>query len=289
MYTECKYYKGRTLPITISDGFQYIPGYFNLILLKQGYLSFNCGQNKIVCSGPSLICLSGNESVSIGALRGSVVSLSFASNFINVHLNDELINFQAYPIIAKEHLFPTFEIFLHRSEIYCGVLPLSEISKNRLNDLFSRMAVLLFEQPTFKWSCKARSELFLIFDIADFNMILLEKGNFDISNMLEAIHVEIDTNLSLLNMFKRFNTTAPTVSRKFKSHFGTTAIKYVLDLRLKLCSYVLAFTDINVNDIAVSYEFNDATYLARMFKKQYGISPYDFRTEKRIARDNYLH
>ncbi|OGO87362.1 MAG: hypothetical protein A2Y15_06290 [Clostridiales bacterium GWF2_36_10] len=288
MYTECKYFKGRNIPITINDGFLYLPDYFNMIFLKQGYLVLNFDKKIIVCNGPSLICLSGKETIINSHIRGSVVSLAFAPKFVNLHLNYNVICSKSYKKIAKEHLFPTFDIFFKHTDIYNGVLPLSHISFKRLTDLFSRIAIQLEEQPIFKWSCKARSELFLIFDMADINLWLLENEGVDIGEMLESIHAEIDTNLSLLNMFKKFNTSAPTVSRKFKNYFGKTAMNYVLNLRLMLCSYVLAFTDININDIAVSYEFNDSTYFSRMFKKHFGISPYDFRTVKRIESDTFL-
>ncbi|PKM62459.1 MAG: hypothetical protein CVU97_05230 [Firmicutes bacterium HGW-Firmicutes-21] len=288
MSTACKYNNGRSMPVDFSNGFSFVTGCFNLILLKQGYLSLLCGQSRIIANGPSLICLSGKEEVALGAAKGSVSSLAFAPSFMNVHLNYELIYSKDYPSISEQHLFPTFDIFLHRSDAYGGVLPLGDISLTRFGQLFDRIALQLFKQPTMKWSCKVRSELFILFDMAEFNLNLLENGSNEISDMLESIHSVIDTNLSLLGLFKQYNTTATTMSRKFKKYFGVTAINYVLDLRLTLCSYVLAFTDITATDIAESYEFFDSTYFARMFKRKFSCSPYDFRVQKRTERDALL-
>ena len=288
MGTKCKYAKERYMPVNHVSGFSYTAGCLNLILLKRGYLSFYDGHSRVYLNGPSLICLLGEEDIVTGPADGEIVSISFAPSFMNVHLNYALIKSDDYPAIATEHLFPDFKIFLHRSEAYAGVLPLGELSLNRFCVLFDRINLQLKEQPTIKWSCKARSELFLALDIAGFNLDLLENGRTDISELLEEIHTRIDTNLSLLGLFKQYGTTAPTVSRKFKRFCGGTAIGYVLDLRLRLCSYVLAFTDIIVNDIAESYEFNDSTYFARMFKRKYKETPHDFRTQKRIARDYKL-
>lgn len=288
MNTMCKYNKGRSVPIGMSDSFSYTTGYFNMILLKKGYLSLNCGNTRYIINGPSLLCLPGDNPISMLYVKGEVASLSFAPQFINVHLNNHLIRTEQYAEIAKRHRFPTFDLFLHRSDIYGGVLPLNETSLKRATELFSRINVLLTVQPTFKWSCKTRAEIFQLFDIANFNLELLENGGSDISDLLEAIHAKIDTNLSLVSLFKQFNTTAPTVSRKFKIQLGMTAINYVLSLRLNLCSYVLAFTDINVNEIAASYEFNDSAYFARMFKRQFGLTPNDYRVEQRAARDELL-
>lgn len=288
MNTKCKYNKGRSVLVGITDGFLYTPGVFNLILLQQGYLSLQSDNNRIFINGPSLLCLSGNESVTLGMAKGTILSLSFAPQFINVHLNYKLIGADEYLQIAKKHLFPTFEIFTKRSASYGGVIPLSEVSTARMFELFIRIKILITQQPTVKWSCKTRSEMFLIFDLAEFNLNILENNNNEISGLLESIHAQIDTNLSLINLFKLHNTTAPTVSRKFKKEFGMTAINYVLSLRLSLCSYVLAFTDINVNEIAENYEFNDSTYFARMFKRQFGYTPCDFRIFKRTDSDNLL-
>ncbi|HBR31759.1 MAG TPA: hypothetical protein DD733_06710 [Clostridiales bacterium] len=288
MDTKCKYNKGRFVSVGITDGFSYSPGQFNIILLKKGYLSLKCGNNRLIANGPSLISLYGTEEVTLGALKGSVASFNFAPQFINIHLSSRLLSSEDYLSIAAEHLFPSFRIFTHHSDAYGGVLPLGETSSQRMNVLFDRISVLTSKQPTFKWSCKVRSEIFLILDLAEFNLSTFESGGNELSDMLESIHAKIDTNLSLLSLFKTYNTTAPTVSRKFKKLFGTTAINYVLNLRLTLCSCVLAFTDINVNEIAESYEFNDSTYFARMFKRQFGLAPLDFRIKKRSDRDNNL-
>ena len=288
MFTVCKYNKGRIVPVYISNSFRFVADRFNLILVKEGFLTLVSDKTRIIINGPSLISLTGKEVLSLGIVKGSITSLSFAPDLVNVHLNYELILSDMYSEIAQEHMFPSFDIFFKHTKLYGGVLPLEDISLRRLEELFDRISLQINEQPTHKWSCKVRSELFLVFDMADYILNLYENGSTEISDMLEAIHAKIDTNISLTGLLREYNTNATTVGRRFKKHFGVTPIKFVQDLRLQLCSYVLAFTDITVNDIADSYEFNDSTYFAKLFKRKYKMSPYDFRNRKRLLRDAKL-
>ena len=64
----------------------------------------------------------------------------------------------------------------------------------------------------------------------------------------------------------------------FKRVTGKTAKEYVNALRIKRAEELLSGTDMTVTGIAFCCGFSDANYFTRMFKKETGVSPREFRT-----------
>ena len=66
--------------------------------------------------------------------------------------------------------------------------------------------------------------------------------------------------------------------RKLKSLFGVPASEFIRNERLKTAAELLKNPDLTVAEVAYSSGFNDATYFSRSFKKVYGLSPTEFRS-----------
>lgn len=64
---------------------------------------------------------------------------------------------------------------------------------------------------------------------------------------------------------------------KFKRETGTAPQKYLLNKRLEQAAELLVSTEQSIDHIANSCGFCERSYLSRMFKREYGISPVAFR------------
>ncbi len=73
-------------------------------------------------------------------------------------------------------------------------------------------------------------------------------------------------------------------ARLFKEYTGMTFNDYQTTLKLKEVERMLADTDLQISDIALSCGFNNLTSLSRCFKKQYGCSPSQFRNRIRRSK-----
>ena len=65
--------------------------------------------------------------------------------------------------------------------------------------------------------------------------------------------------------------------RIFKSATNTTPIKYINYLRLEKAKNMLINSNYSVNEIALLVGFEDAYYFSRIFKKEFGISPSEYK------------
>lgn len=68
-------------------------------------------------------------------------------------------------------------------------------------------------------------------------------------------------------------------SRNFKRENGVTFRDFVVKLRVQRAAELIKDTHASVTEAAFVVGFNDLSYFARMFRKQFGVTPSHFRTE----------
>lgn len=72
--------------------------------------------------------------------------------------------------------------------------------------------------------------------------------------------------------------------RAFREHVGQTPAAYVLSTRLRLAGEALALTDKTIEQIAVEFGFPNRHYFSRMFARQVGCGPGEFRARQRGSK-----
>ncbi len=90
---------------------------------------------------------------------------------------------------------------------------------------------------------------------------------------IRMIRDEYSTHFTVDMLANACNISKFHFCRIFKSVMGVTAIQYLNSYRLKLADAMLANTDRQIGEIATMAGFEDASYFARIYKKQFGHSP----------------
>lgn len=103
---------------------------------------------------------------------------------------------------------------------------------------------------------------------------LFSERKFSFKELVEA-HIENTDSIENLAMVT--NCSISTFKRKFKNIFNTTPAKYRLELKLKKVSELLKASDDPISNIGYTCGFESPEHLSRSFKKQYGISPSQYR------------
>ena len=65
--------------------------------------------------------------------------------------------------------------------------------------------------------------------------------------------------------------------RNFKQYYKTTPLNYILSLRIRNAQNLLETTSYNVSEIAAIVGYDNPLYFSRLFRKQTGFSPTDYR------------
>ncbi|MGN8769536.1 response regulator transcription factor [Paenibacillus barengoltzii] len=106
--------------------------------------------------------------------------------------------------------------------------------------------------------------------------------------LLEALRLVencSDPNVSLEWIAEEVNVHPVTLSRIFKQQTGMNFVKYLTQKRLRMARTLLLETNKKINEIAEEVGYADYPYFRSKFKKEFGLSPSEFRKSQGIASD----
>lgn len=93
-------------------------------------------------------------------------------------------------------------------------------------------------------------------------------------------HVEEDISREDLAAFVKLNPAY--LSRLFKKETGKSLIDYLIETKMDRGKQLLDLTDMTVSSIALQVGYSNFSHFTKMFKKQYGVNPQDYRQRTRF-------
>ncbi|MDO4618539.1 MAG: AraC family transcriptional regulator [Clostridia bacterium] len=99
----------------------------------------------------------------------------------------------------------------------------------------------------------------------------------EILSALNIINKNISEVISISELSKMLNLSVRTFERQFKTEIGMTPMEYVKKRRLTLSKAYLA-EDYTVSEASEMCGFSDCSSFIQSFKKEYGLTPYKFKS-----------
>jgi two-component system, response regulator YesN len=96
----------------------------------------------------------------------------------------------------------------------------------------------------------------------------------DIISYVETYYME---DMSLERLANRFFFSREHISRKFKQETGMTLSKYITKLRIDQAKRWLKESDESIFSISTMLGYQDEKYFSKLFKKEVGITPFEYR------------
>jgi transcriptional regulator GlxA family with amidase domain len=84
-------------------------------------------------------------------------------------------------------------------------------------------------------------------------------------------------NMSLTTLGRSVNLSPTRLRQLFKIEVGRSPAQYLKDLRLQRAEQLLLTTFLSVKEVTHLSGMNDVSHFVRAFKKQYGVTPREFR------------
>lgn len=97
------------------------------------------------------------------------------------------------------------------------------------------------------------------------------------------IEENLGNNLRVAEIAKMLNISTRHFNRAFKKFFNYSPQEFIIYLRTNKAKGMLAFTTINITDIAAACGFYDCTHFCKIFRRQTGISPKEYRRKASSA------
>lgn len=108
-----------------------------------------------------------------------------------------------------------------------------------------------------------------------------ETGSASISGSIRSavdyIHQNFSKPLAVGSLANHVQMSVSTFARKFKRETGMSPVAYILRVRLTKAKRLLRSKDLSITEIAVNCGFSSAAHLTSSFKKQFGMTPSEYR------------
>lgn len=108
-----------------------------------------------------------------------------------------------------------------------------------------------------------------------------EKRTDPVSSALTYMNLNYkEENLKISDVSAFSGVTQNHLCKLFKKETGKSTMENLIEIRLAKSAVLLKNTDISISEIAYSVGFSDPKHFSQMFKKQYGITPGEYRSKK---------
>ncbi len=108
----------------------------------------------------------------------------------------------------------------------------------------------------------------------------LQQNRNENSVLMEKVKAYIQSNLSTVTreeIASHVYLNSAYLSRLFKRETGQSLVEYIIGLKMKKAKLMLIETNIKIGDICDSLGYENFSHCARMFKKQVGMTPQEYR------------
>ena len=107
-----------------------------------------------------------------------------------------------------------------------------------------------------------------------------DKNKLLVENAKRYIEDNIDKDLSLEMVSRRFFFSSRYFAKLFKEHTGKTYSDYVNDIKMEFAKKLLFNTDFSIGEIARKTGYDDQGHFGRNFKKHTGMKPSEYRKRR---------
>lgn len=87
---------------------------------------------------------------------------------------------------------------------------------------------------------------------------------------------------ALAKMAEEFNYSYYTMRNIIKMSTGKSFVQYVQELRVREAARLIGSTDMSISGITNAVGYENESFFRRKFKEYYGVTPKDYKTEKKV-------
>ena len=125
-------------------------------------------------------------------------------------------------------------------------------------------------------------------EIANISSLSTGPINYSLDQAVQYFQEHYNQPLSIKEYAAAHNLSEGWFIQNFKQYTNSTPAQYLLSLRIHNAKVLLESTNYNVTEISNIIGYENPLYFSRIFKKQTGFSPSEYR-KKIFSEDNSTH
>lgn len=260
---------------------------YKIIFVEEGTGILRIGENTHLFMAPAIFCFNETDQYTLECCSDlKAEALWFHPGIINDTLDFEKIR-GGEDNLTRTQLQDKFwiRVFFDRKNGFCGKLNLGPGLAKRAKDIITSVSNELKHQKDCYWPCRSRSYLIeLLFFLTRITDSSQRQNNVTINNDykgMEDLVIYLNTNymdkITIEDLSKTFHMNRTTLNKLFNKVTGMPVKAYLIKLRLHLASQILEDTTVPVSEVINRVGFNDPVHFSRIFKKNYGYTPTEYR------------
>lgn len=103
-----------------------------------------------------------------------------------------------------------------------------------------------------------------------------------VQQMVDLIEAHFAENITLVQVSEKLSHSSGYLSTRFKKETGKSFSDFLMNYRLTYARRLLEKSDLPVNTVAENCGIPDNNYFARVFRNNVGMTPTQYRKEKRV-------
>ncbi|GGH36334.1 ABC transporter substrate-binding protein [Paenibacillus segetis] len=103
-----------------------------------------------------------------------------------------------------------------------------------------------------------------------------------IEQIIQYIHEHYYEPITLESLAELWSYSIQYLSKQFKQRTGRSPIEYVIQTRMAKAKEIMMCSDVSIQEIAASVGYSDVFYFTRLFKKQVGITPSQYKSKVKL-------
>lgn len=107
-----------------------------------------------------------------------------------------------------------------------------------------------------------------------------------INRVISYVKKNIENNISLQEIASFVNVHPNYLSSVFKKEVGKTLTEYINEQKISAIKMYMNHTDLSINEISYTFNFNHLSYFSRFFKKHTGLTPMEYKKQVKTQSSN---
>lgn len=272
--------QGRLIDIRKHTRFAHFPkhshNYVEMVYMVSGFTRHLVNENEVILRQGELLIMNQHATQEIFPARENDIA-------VNLMILPEFFDTTLAMLGSENSMIKDFLVdCLKSTDRHVDYLHFQVAEVLPIQNLIENLIYMLLNQTPNSCQLNQTTVGLLFMHLLQYTDYLTIGGDSFEDEVMMKVFTQIDEHYNdgeLSDLCDELDTDLYTLSRIVKRHTGHTYTDLIQQKRLSHAAFLLATTSLSITDICLTVGYNNFSYFYKIFKKEYGITPKQYRKE----------